>query len=73
MAVNAQQQIRVADLDVSQLADVRRQLDEVLPVSRRRSPFSQLIKTTGVDASLQLVQSVEAGSGKVQVLYRQRG
>ena len=29
MATDAQQQIRVTDLDVPQLADVRRQLDEV--------------------------------------------
>lgn len=40
MAANAQQQIKVTDLDVSQLADVRRQLDEVRLRLQRRSPFS---------------------------------
>lgn len=33
MAANPQQQVRVTDLDVPQLADVRRQLDEVRFVS----------------------------------------
>lgn len=37
MAANAQQQIKVTDLDIPQLADVRRQLDEVRLCSPLRS------------------------------------
>ena len=71
MATNTQQQISVTDLDVPQLADVRRQLDEVCPRPPRRSPLSQLIGTAGVDAPLQLVHPAETGSGEIQVMHRQ--
>jgi len=40
MAANAQQQIKVTDLDVPQLADVRRQLDEEL--THLTNSFTQL-------------------------------
>lgn len=73
MAANAQQQISVTDLDVAQLADVRRQLDEVRLRSPHGSSLSQLIGTPGVDAPHQLVHPTETGSGKIQVMYRQRG
>jgi hypothetical protein len=70
MATNTQQPVSVADLDVQQLADVRRQLDEVRACPPCRSPSSQLIGTVGVDASHQLVHSTETGSGKIQVMHR---
>jgi len=73
MAATAQQQISVTDLDVSQLADVQRQLDEVRLCPPCRSPPSQLIGNAGVDASHQLVHPTETGPGKVQVMYRQCG
>lgn len=73
MATSTQQHINVTDLDVQQLADVRRQLDEVRTCLSRGSLSSQLIGTVGVDASHQLVHSTEAGSGKVQVMHRQCG
>ena len=71
MAANAQQQISVTDLDIPQLADVRRQLDEVCSRLTCRPLSPQLIGTAGVDTPHQLVHSVETGSGEVQVVYRQ--
>lgn len=70
MATSTQQPISVTDLDVQQLADVRRQLDEVRGRPPLGSPSLQLIGTTGIDASHQLVHSTETGSGKVQVMHR---
>ena len=72
MAANPQQ-ISVTDLDVPQLAEVRRQLDEVRLCRPGRSSSSQLMETAGADAPHQLIHPTETGSGKVQVLYRQRG
>jgi hypothetical protein len=43
MAANTQQQIKVTDLDIPQLADIRRQLDEVRLFSPLRSSSLQLI------------------------------
>ena len=69
MATSTQQPISVTDLDVQQLADVRRQLDEVRSHPPLRSPSLQLIGIAGVDASHQFVHSTETGSGKVQVMH----
>lgn len=86
MASNAQaQQINVSDLDISQLADVRRQLEEVrgagpgaavhhlhihhVSCARSRRAYSP----AGTQPPYELVHATQAGAVQVQGVHRERG
>lgn len=67
------QQIAVTDLDLPQLSDVKRQLEEVgeqLDAAIFCVDHSTIF-ITGIDAPHKFVHSTEAGPSKVQVLYRE--
>jgi hypothetical protein len=73
MASSQPQQVNVADLELPQLADVKRQLDEVrilaaTPLRQRLNAFLR----TGTHPPYQLVRAAQAGPGKVQSMRRER-
>ena len=74
------QQINVADLDVPQLADVRRQLEEVrLPTLQSRVAYEHgcsldpVHATAGAHPSSELVHAAATGAGQVPLVHRERG
>jgi len=64
------QQINVADLNLQQLSDVRRQLEEVACTVRYILCISDCL--AGAEPPHQLVRSAEASTSKVQVMHRER-
>ena len=70
MASSQPQQINVSDLDIQQLADVRRQLEEVTSFLSGAAPILNV--TSGTKSLDQFLCSTQAGSVKIQVLPRER-
>ena len=72
MATPQPQQVNLADLNLAQLGEVRKQLDEVRIVSSTRSYMGTkpLHTRAGAATSHQLVRSTQASPGKVQVMHR---
>lgn len=72
MASSQPQQINVADLDIQQLADVRRQLEEVNfpPFSLVHCADSDIYTFTypGIESPDQFVCPTQAGSVEIQVV-----
>lgn len=73
-ATPAPQQINVADLELPQLAEVKRQLEEVCSL---RSPRSGLhtdpnFDSLGAFTPDQLFCPTQAGTGKIQIMHRER-
>ena len=63
--MSQQQTVNVADLDIAQLSEVRKQLEDVIvhqPTSPTATNRDRHWKT-GIDAPHQLVRATEAGSG----------
>ncbi|KAG9312676.1 Prefoldin-domain-containing protein [Chiua virens] len=74
MASSQPQQINVADLDIQQLSDVRRQLEEVdffLPSSLDRIS-KRVFTQPGIKSLDQFLRPTQAGAIKIQVLPRKR-
>ena len=75
MAAPQPQQINVADLDIQQLADVRRQLEEVnFPLfSRVDSADSDILVCTypGTESPYQFLCPTQTGSVEIQVMSRE--
>jgi hypothetical protein len=62
------QQINVSDLELPQLADVRKQLDDVLKsvLGYRDSPV--LISPAGAHAPYEFIRAAQAGAIKIRIL-----
>lgn len=70
MASSSQpQQINVSDLDIQQLADVRKQLEEVY--CRLHLPTDLLNAFAGAKSPDQFLRPAQAGPVKIQVLSRE--
>jgi hypothetical protein len=77
MAAAAPQQINVADLELPQLAEVKRQLEEVCASFSPQTLTSIALNThfsvlLGALAPDQFFRPTQAGPGKVPVLHRER-
>lgn len=64
------QQVNVTDLDLSQLSEVRKQLEDVRPHNDSLDGDTDL--TAGIDTSHQLLRAAEASAGQVQGVHRER-
>ena len=71
MAQATPQQINVGDLDISQLADVRRQLEEVSCANMRAVVMDLICAPAipGIEPSHELVRSAQGGGGEVQGVH----
>ena len=73
-ATPAPQQINVADLELPQLAEVKRQLEEVGSLRSPRSGHhtDPNFDSPGAFTPDQLFCPTQAGTGKIQIMHRER-